>query len=155
VVKFERWRLGKAGHSSVIRNLTFGGFNKRFAPNRTAFDWLSRDNAEVDAYIADPFCGFDCSTQFWLDLLEALPKLAEPAHRKRVPESLPVLIMSGDRDPVGANLSELIGAYKGAGLGRLSVKFYPDARHETLNETNRLEVMNDLAAWLEKEFPRL
>ena len=153
VVKIERLRLGPRGKSKLIGKMTFGAFNKRFAPNRTEFDWLSRDPGEVDAYVTDPFCGFDCSTQFWADLLAALRDIATPGVRHAIAEDLPVLILSGDRDPVGANLAELIAGYRAAGLKRLTVKFYPDGRHEMLNETNRDEVMNDIADWLEREVP--
>jgi alpha-beta hydrolase superfamily lysophospholipase len=131
--------------------MTIGAFNKRFAPNRTDFDWLSRDPSEVDAYVTDPFCGFDCSTQFWADLLAALQAIAKPGVRHAIPETLPVLVLSGDRDPVGANLAELIAGYRGAGLKRLTVKFYPEGRHEMLNETNRDEVMDDIADWLARQ----
>lgn len=154
VVKIERLRLGPRGKSRLIGKMTFGAFNKRFAPNRTDFDWLSRDGREVDAYVTDPFCGFDCSAQFWTDLLAALQEIAKPALRHAIPEEPPILILSGDRDPVGANLAELIAGYRAAGLKRLTVKFYPDGRHEMLNETNRDQVMDDIAAWLESEVPR-
>ncbi len=62
---------GPPGQSALIEWLSFGSFNKAFKPNRTAFDWLSRDPAEVDLYVNDPLCGFRCSNQLWLDLLAA------------------------------------------------------------------------------------
>jgi alpha-beta hydrolase superfamily lysophospholipase len=147
VAAFEHWRLGPRGTSPVVRSLLFGEFNKPFQPARTPFDWLSRDEAEVDKYIADPLCGFDATNQLALDLLGALPGLTSAETVARIPKTLPIYIFSGSRDPVGVNLQGLIDLYRGAGP-RVTAKIYPDARHETLNETNRDEVTADLIAWL-------
>jgi len=149
MARLERLRLGRHGRSKLLTDLSFGPFNKRFAPNRTAFDWLSRDAAEVDAYVSDPLCGFLCTSQFWIDLLDALPPLAKEKNRDRVPEALPLLIFSGDEDPVGVNLSELVKGYRGNGMTHVAVRLYPGGRHEMLNETNRKEVQDDVMAWLE------
>jgi alpha-beta hydrolase superfamily lysophospholipase len=149
VARLERLRLGRHGRSKLLTDLSFGPFNKRFAPNRTEFDWLSRDTAQVDAYVADPLCGFLCTTQFWVDLLDALPPLAKEKNRDRVPEALPVLIFSGDEDPVGVNLSELVKGYRGNGMTHVAVKLYAGGRHEMLNETNRNEVQDDVLVWLD------
>ena len=101
---FERWRLGPRGRSKLVAALLFGELNKPFKPARTPFDWLSRDNAEVDKYIADPLCGFDSTNQLAIDLLGALADLASPATAARIPKGLPIYIFSGSRDPVGAKL---------------------------------------------------
>ena len=147
IARFERMRLGPTGKSALLKKLMFGDFNKPFAPARTQFDWLSRDGAEVDAYVADPLCGFDFSTQLAIDLLDALRGLLAPERLARIPKGLPILILSGTRDPVGANLQGLIDAYRNAGLNVAS-KLYAEGRHEMLNETNREEVMSDLVAFL-------
>jgi alpha-beta hydrolase superfamily lysophospholipase len=149
MARLVRWRLGKHGHSQLLNDLSFRPFNKRFAPNRTDFDWLSRDNAQVDAYAADPRCGFLCTTQFWVDMLDALSQVAKEKNRDRVPEALPVLIFSGDEDPVGINLSELVKGYRGNGMTHVAVKLYPGGRHEMLNEINRAEVHGDIGNWIE------
>jgi len=149
VARLERLRLGKHGRSALLGKLSFGPFNKRFAPNRTDFDWLSRDATQVDAYVADPLCGFACTTQFWIDILDALPALAKEKNRDRVPESLPIFIVSGDEDPVGVNLSELVKGYRGNGMTHVAAKLYPGGRHEMLNEINRDEVHADVLAWIE------
>ena len=79
-----------------MQSLTFDALNKKFAPARAAFDWLSRDAAEVDKYVADPLCGFSATVQLWLDLLEGWSDVNRPAHRKRVPRRrLPVYLISG------------------------------------------------------------
>ena len=149
IARIERLRLGARGKSALLQSLMFGEFNKRFKPARTEFDWLSRDTAEVDAYLADPLCGFEFTNQLAVDLLDALGQLLRPERLARIRKDLPVYIFSGSDDPVGANLSALPEAYRGAGLTRVEMRLYPGARHETLNETNRDEVTRDLLAWTE------
>ena len=149
VARLERLRLGRRGRSKLLAQLSFSPFNRRFAPNRTDFDWLSRDEAQVDAYVADPLCGFESTTQLWIDLLDALPVLARQKNRDRVPEALPILILSGDVDPVGVNLSDLVKGYRGNGMSHVDVRLYPGGRHEMLNETNRDQVFADILGWTE------
>ncbi len=127
----------------------FDGLNKPFAPARTKSDWLSRDPAEVDAYVADPLCGFDVTNQLAIDLLDALPGLLASDRLDRIRKDLPIYVFSGEKDPVGPNIQGLIDSLKGAGFTRLTTRIYPGARHETLNETNRDEVTRDLIAWLD------
>jgi alpha-beta hydrolase superfamily lysophospholipase len=151
ITRFERFRLGKRGRSQVINNLTFGEFNKSFAPSRTPFDWLSRDAAEVDKYVSDPHCGFIATTQSWVDILAAVSEIAKAENRARVRKDLPLYLFSGHHDPVnefGAGLETLVAAYRQNGIRSVRFKLYPDARHETFNETNRAEVLNDLLDWL-------
>ncbi|HVG92631.1 MAG TPA: alpha/beta hydrolase [Alphaproteobacteria bacterium] len=153
----ERLRLGARGRSKLVQSLTFDAFNKKFAPARTAFDWLSRDPAEVDKYVADPLCGFPATVQLWIDLLEGWSAVSRAAHRKRVPKALPLYLIAGGRDPVSGNTRQLgpwMAEYGAAGLLNLAHKFYPDARHELFNETNRDEVTADLIAWLDKVVAR-
>ena len=140
--------LPPCNSTKLLTSLSFDAFNKEFAPNRTRFDWLSRDAEEVDKYIADPCCGFDVTTQLAIDLVGGLGGLASPETAARIPKALPIYIFSGSRDPVGAKLQGLIDVYRAAGLTRVTTKIYPEARHETLNETNRDEVTADLVAWL-------
>jgi alpha-beta hydrolase superfamily lysophospholipase len=148
VARIERWRLGPRGHSPLLRKMLFEDFNKPFKPARTDFDWLSRDPAEVDKYIADPLCGFPFTTQLAIDLLDALGPIASKETAARIRKTLPIYIFSGERDPVSAKLQGLIDAYREAGLTKLTTRIYAGARHETLNETNRDEVTADLLAWL-------
>jgi len=149
VARAERLRLGKRGKSQLLVKMWFGAYNKPFEPSRTAFDWLSRDAKEVDAYVADPYCGFPFTTQLAIDALDALPGLLAPGRLARIRKDLPIYIFSGERDPVGANIKGLIADLKGAGFARLTTCIYPDARHETLNELNRDEVTRELIAWLD------
>jgi alpha-beta hydrolase superfamily lysophospholipase len=149
IARAERLRLGGRGKSKLLNGMMFGEYNKPFKPARTEFDWLSRDPAEVDAYVADPLCGFPFTTQLAIDLLDALPYLSSPASLEPIRKDMPIYVFSGERDPVGANIKGLIDALKAAGFTRLTTRIYPGARHETLNETNRDEVTRDLIAWLD------
>ena len=149
IARAERLRLGKRGKSDPIFAMWFGDFNKPFRPARTAFDWLSRDEREVDAYVADPLCGFPFTTQLAIDVLDALPRVTGRENLTAIRKDLPIYVFSGERDPVGANIKGLIADLKAAGFTRLTTRIYPGARHETLNETNRDEVMRDLIAWLD------
>ena len=153
IVRAERARLGPRGKSKLVQSLTFDAFNKNFAPTRTAFDWLSRDPAEVDKYVADPLCGFPATVQLWMDLLSGWAAVSRPAHRSRVPKQLPLYLIAGERDPVSGNTRQLrpwMADYRAAGLLNLAHKFYPEARHELFNETNRDEVTADLIGWLDQ-----
>ena len=149
LARAERLRLGPRGRSGLLNQMMFGDFNKPFTPARTPVDWLSRDPKEVDAYVADPLCGAPFSTQLAIDLLDALPGLLSANRLAGIRKDLPVYVFSGEKDPVGPNLQGLIDALRTAGLTRLTTRIYPDARHETLNETNRDEVTRDLIAWLD------
>ncbi|MBM7060563.1 lysophospholipase [Pseudomonas sp. UL073] len=152
VARFERWRQGPTGRSALMEFLSFGSFNKTFKPNRTPFDWLSRDPAEVDKYVSDPLCGFRCTNQLWIDLLEGLQQITPSADLGKIAHDLPVLVVGGARDPVsqGKRLNDLAAALQAGGLRQVELKIYADARHELLNETNRDEVSAFLIDWLER-----
>jgi alpha-beta hydrolase superfamily lysophospholipase len=125
-------------------------FNAGFE-HRTGYEWLSRDAAEVDAYIADPWCGWDVPDDVIPSLFAPAPRLADPALLARIRSDLPILIASGDADPLagGGALVQVLGQrYRDAGIADVTVKLYPAARHEILNETNRGEVTADIVAWL-------
>lgn len=152
ITRAERARLGVRGKSKLVQSLTFDAFNKKFAPARTAFDWLSRDPAEVDKYVADPLCGFPATVQLWMDLLGGWAEVSRAAHRNRVPKALPLYLIAGGRDPVSGNTRQLgpwMADYRAAGLVNLTHKFYPEARHELFNESNREEVTTNLIGWLD------
>lgn len=137
--------------SPLIDRLGFSSSNKPFAPNRTPFDWLSRDEAEVDRYIADPDCGFVFTASGYRDLFRGLIRLADLSEMRSIPKDLPLLLFSGDHDPVGGmgeGVRQAAEEFRRAGLTDVTVKLYPDARHETFNELNREAVYADLAQWL-------
>ena len=149
--KLERLRVGARRPSALLTFLSFGSFNKGFE-GRTSFDWLSRDPVEVDKYVADSLCGFDVSTQLWIDLLGALEELGR-GDWSRVGADKPVYVFAGDQDPVGdrtRGLEKLLRAMEAGGMSRVTSKFYVGGRHEMVNETNRDEVFADLVAWIER-----
>ena len=150
----ERLRAGPRGRSPVMRALFFGAFNKPFRPARTEFDWLSRDETEVDKYVADPLCGFEATTGLYIDMLRGLAEIAKPARQARIPKSLPIYIFHGSRDPVAVNVGQLLDAYRSAGLRNVTYKVYVDGRHECLNDINRDEVTRDLVSWLDATVAR-
>jgi alpha-beta hydrolase superfamily lysophospholipase len=153
VARIERARVGKRKPSPVLQRLTFGEYNKAFAPTRTEFDWLSRDPEEVDKYVADPLLGFAVTTQTWLDMLNALNRIANPSNIAKIPKGMPLYLLAGDRDQVGNDgkgMKSLYNAYKRAAIFDVRLKLYPSGRHEMFNETNRQEVTNDFIAWCDE-----
>lgn len=152
LAQVERLRVGPRGKSWVLQQASFGAYNKRFEPARTEFDWLSRDAAEVAKYVADPLCGFETTTSGWIDLLGGLVQNASAANQRRVPKHLPIYVFSGTLDPVGEfgkGPQRLAKQYERAGLSRVTLKLYANARHELFNEENRDEVTADLIRWLD------
>jgi alpha-beta hydrolase superfamily lysophospholipase len=152
IARAERLRQGARGRSALIEFLSFGSFNKAFKPNRTAFDWLSRDPNEVDKYINDPLCGFRCTNQLWIDLLGGLQQISKASNLAQIDPGLPILVMGGECDPVseGKRLKSLAHALREAGSQHLQLNIYPQARHEVFNETNRDEVTADVLRWLDQ-----
>ena len=128
-------------------------FNAPFQPARTDYDWLSRDEAIVDAYVADPRCGFGIDTDSARAMFTGARRGADPAQVAAIRSGLPVYIAVGEADPVNgglALLTPLTERYEAAGLTDVTVRTYPDARHEILNETNRDEVIAELISWLDR-----
>ena len=148
--------FGPHHKSALTEALTFKAFNKQFAPTRTSADWLSRDAAEVDAYVQSPLCGFRCGASLWLSLLQAGAGFTDKGRIGRIPKGLPLLLIAGGKDPVcegekGPAL--LAAAYREAGLAP-ELRIYPQARHELLNETNRDEVTSATLNWLQAHVHR-
>jgi len=143
---------GRRHVAPMLDSLSFGKFNAAFKPNRTDFDWLSRDEAEVDKYVADPLCGRTFTAGFFVDMVGGLLKVNDRRQVARVRRDLPVLIVSGGRCQVGAEGEgprEVTEQYESAGLVDVTCRLYPEARHELFNETNRDEVTADVVQWLD------
>ncbi len=125
--------------------------NQAFEPARTPFDWLSRDPAEVDKYIADPLCGFGVIARSMATMAAASMRTIDPTQLARIRKDLPIWIMAGDKDPINHNLEWLrpvADRYRAAGIKDVTEKYYTDGRHEMFNETNRSEVYRDLVGWI-------
>jgi alpha-beta hydrolase superfamily lysophospholipase len=132
-------------------------FNAPFAPARTDYDWLSRDEAQVDAYVADPHCGFGLDVAGSKQMFLAARRLADPACWDAVRKDLPIYVAVGENDPVNGQLAlsqALVDRFRNAGLTDVTSTVYPTARHEIFNETNRDEVVNDLTTWLDRVVPQ-
>ncbi len=142
---------GAENVSPLLNAMTFGGYNCRFRPIRTKFDWLTRDHAEVDKFISDPFCGTLFSAGFFYDLFRGLKDIHRIQNQQRIPKNLPLYLFSGSMDPVGnytKSVVQLIQTYQLLKLSDVVYKFYSGGRHEMLNEINRAEVTQDVIYWL-------
>ena len=151
---FEVRRHGPRGTSSVFQALSSKPYNKRFRPNRTAFDWLSRDERVVDKYIADSACGFAPSSSMVRDMMGGVGFICSGKNVAEMEKALPILFVSGEEDPVGSygkGVKKVYEMFLAAGCSDVTLKLYPGGRHEMLNELNRDEVYHDLLAWLEKK----
>jgi alpha-beta hydrolase superfamily lysophospholipase len=133
---------------------TFAGYNAPFdGPDATGYEWLSRDASEVQAYVDDPWCGdgIPLTNGFVADMIDGMVATWTPEAESGLPTSLPVMIVAGDQDPVGAfgdGVRALAARYEALGVEDLTVELYEGARHELVNETNRSEVTDDLVSWL-------
>ena len=145
-------RASNSSLRSTAKGSGGGGPNSVYANPRTDYDWLSRDPAEVDRYIADPFCGIRFTKPSAASFATLREREATPTALAAVKAGLPVYVFVGDEDPINhklERLTPLIEAYRAAGLG-VTLKVYPGGRHEMLNETNRAEVVADLVTWLNR-----
>lgn len=143
---------GPKAASPLMYKLSFEAFNDRFEPAKTHFDWLSRDEEEVEKYIKDPFCGGIFTTSFFNDLIRGTRKVNAQQNINKISKELPIFILSGAMDPVGnysQGVSEVYSKFKKAGIQDLSIKIYANGRHEMLNEINKYEVYKDILDWLE------
>lgn len=125
--------------------------NAPFEPARTAFDWLSRDTAVVDAFINDPLCFAQLQPAAYASFLAAAPRLSDPIALRKIRHDLPIYLFSGSEDPVGERLEGvkvLIDRYRRAGIRTISHDFYVGGRHEMLNEINRDQVRGRLLEWI-------
>ena len=143
----------KNSDGKLMDKMSFGAYNHAFKPNRTKFDWLSRDNEQVDRYVQDPYCGTVFSIGFFNEMLKGILYISKQKNIVKTPEDLSILLISGDKDQVGKNgkgVIEVYNKYKKAGIKDISMKLFSDARHEILNETNKTEVYEFILDWLKR-----
>ncbi len=149
----ERALKGSDVPSALLPKLTFAAWGKSIAGHRTDFDWLSRDPAEVDTYIADPLCGFDASVSLWLDLFELTFRAPQKSHLARLPTRLPINLVGGGQDPATENGKAILwlsNHLKASGFSRISTEIYQDMRHETLNEIGADAAIAAFADWCDQ-----
>jgi alpha-beta hydrolase superfamily lysophospholipase len=149
----ERALKGSDVPSGVLPKLTFGAWGKSVAGRRTEFDWLSRDPAEVDKYIADPLCGFDASVSLWLDIFELTFRAPKKIHLDGLPQQMPIHLVGGGQDPAtdrGKAVTWLSNHLKSWGFSRITTQIYQDMRHETLNEIGADAAITAFADWCDE-----
>ncbi|MGI6200597.1 MAG: alpha/beta fold hydrolase [Christensenellales bacterium] len=146
LAKFEGKRHGADAPCALLNKLAFGGYVARIEDPRTVFDWLSRDSAVVDAYLHDPLCGFTFTAQGFYDLFSVLQRVNRRDWAAQVPRRLPILMISGEEDPVGGygkGVAKVAQRLRESGHA-VELILYPGGRHEILNETNRQQVYADV-----------
>jgi len=145
---------GEKKVSQFVNNMAFGSYLKRIENPKTESDWLSVNEENVQNYLADPLCGFIFTLNGFKGLAGLLKGLYDTKKIAAIPKELPLYFIYGDEDPVGDYGEGVIKAfqtYKDAGMQNVSMTKYAGKRHELLNEDNKLEVMNDVYAWVDKE----
>ncbi|MEP9396299.1 alpha/beta hydrolase [Mesorhizobium sp. KR2-14] len=153
LLAYERFRMGSDVPSRILPKLTFQDWAKKVPNHRTDFDWLSRDEAEVDKYVADPLCGWDASVSMWQDVFEMIFYGADDRNFAGLRRDLPFHLVGGQKDPAtngGKAITDLAIRLDRQGFSNLFAKVYADTRHESLNEVNRHIIMAQFADWAER-----
>ena len=142
---------GRSGRSAGLHRLVLGNFNRRFERRVTEHQWLSRCTEENRKYEADPYCQFLFTNGAFEDFFRAMIQLDRKKDFQNIPKALPILFLSGSEDPVGGRgrgVRKACHIFSALGCRDVTMKLYPGARHELLNEQNRAEVFEDIAAWI-------
>ena len=138
--------------NDFLHKIVFGGYNKKIEHPRTAFDWLSRDKEQVDAYVEDPLCGFSPSAGLLRDMLTGFSHIQKKSNLQQMNRETPILFIAGGDDPVGdygKGVRKAAKRFKELGMLNVTCKVYPLCRHEILNEINRFEIFEDVQSWME------
>lgn len=142
---------GKRYRSEKLTNLVFGGYLKEIENVRTPMDWLTKDEAIVDAYLNNKYNTFRFTASAYLAFFRILEYTAKETNLDRVPKDLPIFLVAGDKDPVGSwgeGPKNVAKRYEKLGFTDVSLKLYAEDRHEILNETDRAVVEQDLGDWI-------
>lgn len=148
-------QIGEQTPSPLLRKMMFGGYNARVEHPRTEHDWLTRDAVLVDAYNADPMCGFVASCGLVRDMLGGIRFNQRKENLGRMKKDLPVLFLAGGDDPVGGygkGVRQTAAAFSEAGMSDVTTRIYPLCRHEMLNEINRAEAFRTINIWIREKF---
>ena len=151
LAKIEIYRCGSRASSNILQKLTFESFNEHFSPTRTASDWLSRDKNQVDKYIEDPLCGGAPSTKTWFDFMQGMNQIFAKKNLNLIDRKIPIHFISGDKDPVGKNGKSVLKFQNfllNLGFKQVTLKLYPESRHELINDLDRDKVITDVKIWL-------
>ena len=145
---------GKNNCLTIMDQLSFGSYNARVENPKTPFDWLSKNELNVEMYKMDNWCGFPLTNSFFCSMTEGLSKIHKAKNINKIPNTLPVFFIWGSDDPVGSygeTIRKLIDIYKAKGMEKIDQKEYPGDRHEILNEDNKEEVEKDIIDWIDKQ----
>ena len=154
VANMEAKKAGEDNSTPTIHNLTFGTYNKIFAPNRTEYDWLCANEEALDEYIADPQKGGDFSAGLFRELLDGMLYSSHEKNVWNMDKNLPILLISGEMDPVGdcgKGVQATEKVMRKAGVKDISVKMYPGLRHDILHEAIKNQVYADVYTWVTKK----
>lgn len=149
IALFKGWRH----RSAMVNDIAFGAYNKKFEPARTRVDWLTKDEAVVDWYINEPRCSFMFTLNGYYNMFKGISRLHDSSFLSRMDKDLPLLFVSGQDDPVGTFGKEVeysVKTVKDAGMKDVTLKLYPNDRHEILNETDKETVYQDIYDWMER-----
>lgn len=144
---------GGRGKSPLVRDMCFGGYSKAYASENNSAAWISRDPAVYEAYVRDPWCRFLPSIELFSQMFKGMRHMDAPANYRHIRSDLPLLMISGDADPVGnfgKGTKLVYERLRQAGCRDLQLKLYPGARHEVLNELCKEQAYQDIAEWLEQ-----
>ncbi len=144
-------KTGQTNPNEQLQNLIFGGYNNRIENPRTTHDWLTRDESIVDAYVAHPMCGFTPACGLLCDMMKGIYFVERQKNLQKMKKHLPILFIAGEEDPVGPYGKGVVRAvkeFRKSGMVNVTLKLYPQCRHEILNELNKQEVYQDVARWI-------
>ncbi|MFA6855601.1 MAG: alpha/beta hydrolase [Treponema sp.] len=142
---------GRKYCSPFLKHMAFGSYTKHISNSVNGLEWLSRDKSNVQMYMDDKWCGFDPTTGFFCDMAQGLKKIHAASNLKKIPHTLPVLIAYGSEDPVGdygKSVKNLFHIYRKNGITDVTLKEYPEDRHEIFNEIDKDTVTNDFLLWI-------
>ena len=142
---------GARSDGQKMNDIAFSSYCDKIENPKTPFDWLSRDEANVQKYIDDPLCGFVAKTSLYRDMMGGILYISSQSNIDKMNKNKPVYLMSGSADPVGEygkGVEKTYKAFCSAGLRDVMIRLYPEGRHEMLNETNKEQVMQDILCWI-------
>ncbi|MBR3357548.1 MAG: alpha/beta hydrolase [Solobacterium sp.] len=143
---------GPKSHNRMLDGLATGQFNRSVNEPRTAVDWLSYNDENVDNYISDPLCGVPFTVSGYYDLFDGMLRMADADRYYRMNTNIPVLFIAGQEDPCTGGeegVRDTIGFLKSVGYRMIDSVLYPNMRHEILHEKDAETVMEDIVEWLD------
>jgi alpha-beta hydrolase superfamily lysophospholipase len=147
---------GERSRSALLDKLAFGSYNKKFKKETVPHAWLTRDEDVRLRYADDKFCNYKFTARGFYDLFDMLEAVSKKNWAKKIRSDLPILIMSGDKDPVGnygKGVRKVYDRLAEAGVEDVTLRLYVDGRHELFNETNKEVVIKNTVDWIEEKLP--